>query len=914
MYANWIGEITTTTGSGPITVGGAIEGYIEFEEYGNDDYWYAILDGSNRECGKGTFTNGTFFRTTVDCTLVDGTFNKTSPTAIDLSGNATIFCTLNAETLDEGTSVFPEAPVDGFPYCRQDGTWVIAPTGNISNADAALLTGGGNTTLHSHAGISANLSDYISRNLGPNEPIFLVAIGQSLTTPYPVLQTDVINPLPSIASNANSAIKEWCSNGLGDPNAPYPGDDFGAYTSVTWEQPAGVVKTYGCGRGSGNGAPTDFLWRTLDINKTQVQDFTGGPYVGFTGNGATNHIHGFAVQLHEWTGRDVYILNINWSAHHLSPFFWPFANPSDTEVTVRDPLDPVDTTVQVGEGGMGWQSLIDNLESCITSGQAIDSNFPDKPTFFFTQTGASDYGPLDFDELEYFEYYFDMDREIERNNRLSPNTPRIFFDFSSAQQTPALNKWNIYRTCVSLLDRPTTLIPMNYPVWDGVHPSGEENFNVGYSNAGLLADFVNSKDMPGGSRLLRRKEIVVTYGDWLSPNNNSASLNYAINTNVAGDILRIPYTMLDAFSGGSAKLTHVEQYGPANLAIRISRLNNSTGVPTGDFAHYLPTGQATWGPPSASLKPTDAPGTPNHLAFPVELVSGYQGGSSPSTWNNFDKIKVEYRQIFPLFASTGNAPLGTKNSSVIDSGGLETNVPARFTKDFEIQVLDKQTNLTLPSDPLFGEQIAQGSNDPDGPVITQSIEPQFNMDRKGLMITQTLKFHERRKITIDWVQDGLYPTDNSSGLSLQDPFCIFRPRNILVLNPNNGNYEPTSPNTYHAAIFEGTMKLTGYRIDPAQDTGQGAVPDDAFYSQSEDFLIQSLGPSIVDFPKVHVRGPYRTVNPGNQTFTQPNILGGGNKLIYEGGYFGNGWAIHGFAESSEKWVWRLEIDMEYTEI
>ncbi len=95
--ANWIKESTATTGTGTITLGGAETGFLSFEDHpdvsSTDTVHYVIEDGNDKEYGIGTLTSGaswTLARTTTLATLVSGTYDDTSPTAISLSGSAVV--------------------------------------------------------------------------------------------------------------------------------------------------------------------------------------------------------------------------------------------------------------------------------------------------------------------------------------------------------------------------------------------------------------------------------------------------------------------------------------------------------------------------------------------------------------------------------------------------------------------------------------------------------------------------------------------------------------------------------------------------------------------------------------------------------------------------------------------------------
>lgn len=94
MLANWVKQATATTGTGTMTLGSAETGFIAFGDAfaDGDVVHYSIQDGNNREIGIGTYTASgtTLSRDTVLETLVSGTFDNTSPTAISLSGSAVV--------------------------------------------------------------------------------------------------------------------------------------------------------------------------------------------------------------------------------------------------------------------------------------------------------------------------------------------------------------------------------------------------------------------------------------------------------------------------------------------------------------------------------------------------------------------------------------------------------------------------------------------------------------------------------------------------------------------------------------------------------------------------------------------------------------------------------------------------------
>lgn len=85
---------TPTTGTGTLTLGGAVTGFLTFAQAGvqnGDIVAYAIRDGANSEIGYGTYTASgtTLSRNVRKSTNADA--------AINLSGNAEVVVTPSAE-------------------------------------------------------------------------------------------------------------------------------------------------------------------------------------------------------------------------------------------------------------------------------------------------------------------------------------------------------------------------------------------------------------------------------------------------------------------------------------------------------------------------------------------------------------------------------------------------------------------------------------------------------------------------------------------------------------------------------------------------------------------------------------------------------------------------------------------------
>jgi hypothetical protein len=87
---------TTTTGSGPLDLVAAAAGCLTFADAGVQDgdiVSYGIVEGTNSEVGRGTYTAAT---TTLTRTVLSST---NSNNAISLTGAAQVFITALAEDL-----------------------------------------------------------------------------------------------------------------------------------------------------------------------------------------------------------------------------------------------------------------------------------------------------------------------------------------------------------------------------------------------------------------------------------------------------------------------------------------------------------------------------------------------------------------------------------------------------------------------------------------------------------------------------------------------------------------------------------------------------------------------------------------------------------------------------------------------
>lgn len=105
VVGDWIKENCSTVGAGPLLLTGAVAD--SNSRFGDQwavvtDVWYIIIDGINRETGRGTFNGvSTITRDTIDATLISGVFDDDSPAPIYLNGSAIVGCAFSASAYNE---------------------------------------------------------------------------------------------------------------------------------------------------------------------------------------------------------------------------------------------------------------------------------------------------------------------------------------------------------------------------------------------------------------------------------------------------------------------------------------------------------------------------------------------------------------------------------------------------------------------------------------------------------------------------------------------------------------------------------------------------------------------------------------------------------------------------------------------
>lgn len=148
---------TATTGTGTLTLGSAVDGYQTFANAGvanSNIVRYTIEDGSAWEIGLGTYSS-------TGTTLTRGTIESSTGTAINLSGNATVFVTAAAGDLQELVDF-----ADNFVLPTADGsTGQVLTTNGAGTLSFSTITGYTNADVDTHLNTStATTGEVLSWN------------------------------------------------------------------------------------------------------------------------------------------------------------------------------------------------------------------------------------------------------------------------------------------------------------------------------------------------------------------------------------------------------------------------------------------------------------------------------------------------------------------------------------------------------------------------------------------------------------------------------------------------------------------------------------------------------------------------------------------------------------------------------
>ena len=304
VLADRVRETTQTTGTGTITLDGAVQGFQSFSVIGNNNTtYYTINRGAEWEVGIGTYYGATLSRDTV----LDSSNSKSK---VNFSaGSKDVFVTLPSEKLvitvagRTGDVVLTNTDISGLGTISTQNANAVAITGGSVNSTTI-----GSTTPSSGAFTFASTNNSTSTTpaLGYNASNASFVNGATVAGSY--LQNVMQNKSGTAGASTNFAV----SNDLGTDSTYYgefgmnssvyssgtPADFFSINNGIYFSGHDGDVTL-----GSGNGYKTYLAWGTtgqsahvinttgaigLNTNITGTTNFgTSGQMMLSAGSGAT---------------------------------------------------------------------------------------------------------------------------------------------------------------------------------------------------------------------------------------------------------------------------------------------------------------------------------------------------------------------------------------------------------------------------------------------------------------------------------------------------------------------------------------------------------------------------------------------------------------------------------------------------
>ena len=156
VLANRVQETTTTTGTGTITLGGAVAGFQSFAAVGDGNTtYYTVTSGTAWEVGIGTYSSlyNTLSRTTILSSSAGGA-------AITLAGTSTVFVTYPTEkAIADGYGTLPVANGGTGQTTYTNGQLLIGNTTGNTLTKTTLTAGTNVSITHGAGAITINATD-----------------------------------------------------------------------------------------------------------------------------------------------------------------------------------------------------------------------------------------------------------------------------------------------------------------------------------------------------------------------------------------------------------------------------------------------------------------------------------------------------------------------------------------------------------------------------------------------------------------------------------------------------------------------------------------------------------------------------------------------------------------------------------
>ena len=260
-------ETTTTTGTGTVTLAGAVTGFQSFSVIGNaNTTYYAIAAGSEFEVGIGTYTvtGTTLSRTTVLESSNAGALVNFS------AGTKSVFCTYPAEKAiyaDASDVVNPPGAILGAP-----NTGSVIPFYFANQAAFPSASTYHGALAHSHADGAMYFAHGGSwvRILDNGGPLGTPASGTATNLTGLPLTSGVTGTLP-IANGGTGSTSTTFTNLTTNVTGTLPVTNGGTGVATI----TGVIKGAGTGAFSAATAGTDYVAPATATNFTAKQTFTG---------------------------------------------------------------------------------------------------------------------------------------------------------------------------------------------------------------------------------------------------------------------------------------------------------------------------------------------------------------------------------------------------------------------------------------------------------------------------------------------------------------------------------------------------------------------------------------------------------------------------------------------------------------